>query len=147
MPTTTKSGKPTKEELPSTLQRSGKKAQDTFAQTHDSAAEQYGDGERAHRVAFSALKHTHEKVGDHWEPKEEYGPSDAQAEGGVRTSRETAGGVDANASKEHLMDVAKRLDVRGRSRMKKSELVGAIQKANDRESARSLAKGSKRSKS
>ena len=26
--------------------------------------------ERANRVAFSAVKHTHEKVGDHWEPKE-----------------------------------------------------------------------------
>lgn len=147
MPKTTKSGKPKKGELPSTIKRSGKKAQKTFAKAHDSAADQYGEGERAHRVAYSALKHTHEKIGDHWERKDKKGPSDAQAEGGVRTSRKTAGGVDANASKDHLMDVAKRLDVPGRSRMKKSELVDAIQKANDRESARSLAMGSKRSKS
>jgi hypothetical protein len=45
--------------------------------------------------------------------------------------------VDANASKAHLMDLARRLDVRGRSRMSKDELVEAIAKANDRESARS----------
>lgn len=73
MPKTTKSGKPKKDELPSTLVRSDEKAQRTFAKAHDAAAEQYDDAERAHRVAFSALKHTHEKVGDHWEPKEEYG--------------------------------------------------------------------------
>jgi hypothetical protein len=55
MPKTTKSGKVDQEELPSTLQRSDAKAQRTFAKAHDSAAEQYGDEERAHRVAFSAL--------------------------------------------------------------------------------------------
>ena len=35
------------------------------------------------------------------------------------------------------MDIARRLDVRGRSRMRKAELVEAIQKANDRETRRS----------
>ncbi|MDQ3715863.1 MAG: ChaB family protein [Actinomycetota bacterium] len=141
MPKTTKSGKAKKSELPSTLQRSDVHAQQTFAKAHDSAADQYGDAERAHRVAFSALKHTHEKVGDHWEPKEggKKGPSDRQAEGGVNTSRETAGGVDANASKKHLQDIAKRLDVPGRSRMTKDELVDAIQKANNRETAKARA--------
>ena len=132
MPKTTKQGKPKKSELPSTLQRSDDKAQRTYAKAHDSAAESYGDEERANRVAFSALKHTHEKVGDHWEPKESKGPSDAQAEGGAGTNRPTAGGVDANASKKHLQDVARRLDVPGRSKMDKGELVEAIQKANDR---------------
>ena len=133
MPKTTKKGTPKQSELPSTLQRSNPKAQRTFAKAHDSAAESYGDEERANRVAFSALKHTHEKVGDHWEPKEEPGPSDAQAEGGAGTNRQTAGGVDANASKRHLMQIARRLDVSGRSKMSKDELVEAIQKANDRE--------------
>ena len=137
MPKTTKSGKPKQSELPSTLQRSGKKAQETFAEAHDSAAETYGDEERAHRVAYSALKHTHEKVGDHWEPKDEYGPSDQQARGGKDTSRETKGGVDANASKEHLYELAKKLDVPGRSKMDKSELVEALRKANDRETRKS----------
>jgi hypothetical protein len=40
-----------KEGLPSTLKRSPKKAQRTFMRTHDNAVEQYGEGERAHRVA------------------------------------------------------------------------------------------------
>jgi cation transport regulator ChaB len=120
--------------MPSTLKRSPKKAQDTYAETHDSAAEQYGEGERAHRTAFSAVKHSFEKVGDHWEPKRSKGPSDAKAAGGRDTKAPTASGVDANASKTHLMDVAKRLDISGRSRMTKSELVDAIQKANASES-------------
>ena len=132
MPKLTQSGHPKASEMPSTLERSGEKAQRTFAEAHDSAADQYGDEERAHRVAYSALKHTHEKVGDHWEPKDASGPSDPQAEGGADTDRETAGGVDANASKEHLYDVAKRLEVPGRSSMTKSELVEAIGRANDR---------------
>ena len=142
MPKTTKSGKAKKDELPSTLQRSDAKAQRTFAKAHDSAAGSYdGDEQRANQVAWAAVKHTHEKVGDHWEPKEggRKGPSDAQAAGGRSTNRETKGGVDANASKKHLMDVAKRLDVPGRSRMTKDELVDAIQKANDRHTARARA--------
>lgn len=132
MPKTTSGGTPKQDELPSTVQRSGDKAQRTFAKAHDSAAEQYDDDQRAHQVAYAALKHSHEKVGDHWEPKASYGPSDARAEGGADTNRETAGGVDANASKGHLQHVARRLDVRGHSRMTKDELVDAIQKANDR---------------
>ncbi|MDF3049106.1 MAG: cation transport regulator ChaB [Pseudonocardia sp.] len=124
-------------DIPSTILRSDKKAQDTWAKAHDSAVESYGEGERAHRTAFSALKHTHEKVGDHWEPKEEYGPSDDQAARGNRDSDlPSAGGVDANASKKHLQDVARRLDVKGRSKMDKDELVDAIRKANDRATAK-----------
>jgi len=132
MPKTTKKGTAKKGELPSTLQHSDAKAQRTFANAHDSAAEEYGEGERAHRVAYSALKHTHEKVGDRWEPKDDKGPSDEQAAGGLDTDRPTAGGVDANASKKHLQDVARRLDVKGRSKMDKQQLVDAIRKANDR---------------
>jgi cation transport regulator ChaB len=137
MPKTTKSGKPKQGEIPSTLERSSELAQRTFAKAHDSAEESYGDERRANQVAWAAVKHTHEKVGDHWEPKEggRKGPSDAQAAGGRDTNRETKGGVDANATKKHLMDVAKRLDVPGRSRMDKGELVDAIQKANDRKTA------------
>ncbi len=139
MPKTTKSGEPKQDELPSTLQRSPAKAQRTFAKTHDSAAETYGEGERANRTAYAALKHSFEKVGDHWEPKEEKGPSDPQAAKGGASARrggKTAGGVDANASKKHLYDVAKRLDVPGRSTMSKDELVEAIGKANDRATAK-----------
>lgn len=133
MPKTTKRGGAKQSELPSTLRRSGGKAQRTFAKAHDSAADQYGSEERAHRVAYSAVKHSFEKVGDHWEPKEQKGPSDELAEGGgPRNTGRSAEGVDANASKKHLLDVARRLDVRGRSTMNKSELVDAIKKENRR---------------
>ncbi|MEZ0339155.1 ChaB family protein [Mycobacterium sp. pV006] len=137
MPKTTKSGKAKESELPSTLQKSDDKAKRTFAKAHDSAAEEYGEGERAHRVAYSALKHSYEKVGDHWEAKDRRGPSDERAEsGGPRAKGDTNEGVDANASKKHLLDVARRLDISGRSKMTKDELVNEIQKANRRESAR-----------
>ena len=136
MPKTTKSGNAKADEIPSTLQRSDEKAQRTFAKAHDSAAESYDDEQRANQVAWAAVKHTHEKVGDHWEPKDHKGPSDPQAEGGAGTNRETKGGVDANATKAHLMDVAKRLDVSGRSTMTKDELVDAIQQASDRATAK-----------
>lgn len=132
---------PAKEELPSTLQRSPKKARETWSATHDAAVEQYGEGERAHRTAFSSLKHSFEKVGDHWEPKAggKKGPSDQQAaQRGARARRggPTAEGVDANASKAHLLELAKRLDVRGRSRMTKAELVEALMKANRKATAK-----------
>ncbi len=67
------------------------------------------------------------------------GPQGAQrpqAEGGADTDRETKGGVDANATKEHLRDVARRLDVPGRSSMTKDELVDAIRRADDRATAK-----------
>jgi cation transport regulator ChaB len=141
MPKTTKSGQAKNSELPSTLRRSGKKAQQTFAKAHDSALESYeGDERAANQVGFSALKHTHEKVGDHWEPKKKRGPSDSQANGGRNTNRPTAGGVDANASKKHLYEQATRFDIPGRSKMSKDELVKALQKANNRESAKALRK-------
>jgi cation transport regulator ChaB len=133
MPKTTKDGRPKKNELPSTLQRSDAEAQRTFTKAHDSAAEQYGSEERAYRVAYAALKHSFEKVGDRWERKKEKGPSDARAErGGLHNPIPSAEGVDANASKSHLLDIARRLDVRGRSTMDKTELVDAIKKYNRR---------------
>src|SRR3954470_4883082 len=102
---------PGREDMPGTLRRSPKKAQDTYAKALDSAVRQYGEGERAHRTALSAVKHSFEKVGDHWEPKAKKGPSDAKAAGGRNSKASTAGGVDANAGKDHLLSVARRLDV------------------------------------
>ena len=137
MPKTTKSGSARKSELPSTLQKSDAKAQRTFAKAHDAAVKEYGEGQRAHRVAYSALKHSYEKVGDHGEPKSKKGPSDQRARsGGPNAKGKTAEGVDANASKKHLVEVARRLDISGRSTMNKNELVSAIKKANRRTSAR-----------
>jgi cation transport regulator ChaB len=124
-------------DIPSTLQRSDEKAQRTFTKTHDSALEEYGDEQRAARVAWGAVKHTHEKVGDHWQPKEHNGPSDEQsAHGNADTDLDSKGGVDANASKAHLYDLAKDAGIDGRSTMSKDELADALQKANDRATAK-----------
>jgi hypothetical protein len=128
---------PARKSMPSTIKRSSKKAQDTWAKTHDSAVAEYGEGELAHRTAMASLKHSFEKVGDHWEPKSTKGPSDRQAaKKRPATTGKTAEGVDANASKAHLMDVARKLDIRGRSSMTKDELVDAIRKANRKATSR-----------
>ncbi|WP_040790696.1 ChaB family protein [Nocardia paucivorans] len=134
MPKTTQRGSVVKSELPDTLKRSDEKAQRTFAKAHDSALEQYGSESRAHRVAYDALKHGYEKVGDHWEAKKEgRGPSDERAEhGGPDATGATASGVDAKASKRHLLEVAGRLSIRGRWKMTKHELISAIRRANRR---------------
>lgn len=124
-----------KEDLPGTLKRSPKKAQETWAKTHDSAVDTYGDGERAHRTAFASLKHSFEKVGDHWEPKPRKGPSDPQAARGGRAAargRATAGGVDVMGhTRAELLERAKGLGVKGRSRMTKLELGQAIASRQD----------------
>ena len=127
---------PGRQELPGTLKRSPRKAQETWVETHDSAVETYGEGERAHRTAFSSLKHSFEKVGDHWEPKKEKGPSDPRAAKGGASARrgegETFGGVDVRGnSKRELYERARKLGVRGRSRMDKEELARAIARKQD----------------
>src|ERR687886_73829 len=71
---------PTEEEIPDTIKRSPAKARRTWAKAHDNAVDTYGEGERAHRTAFAALKHSHEKKGDRWVPKKGKGPSDPRAE-------------------------------------------------------------------
>lgn len=133
---------PAKKDLPSTLRRSPKEAQETWAKAHDSAVESYGEGERAHRTAYSALKHSFEKVGDHWEPKDHRGPSDPRAAKPTREARagrgKTYGGVDVSGrSKEELTRMARKLGVKGYSRMNKDELGKAIDRANERETRES----------
>jgi hypothetical protein len=126
---------PATKELPGTLKRSSKKAQRTWAKTHDSAVEQYGEGERAHRTAFDSLKHSFEKVGDHWEAKDKKGPSDPQAAKRGKAARrggKTFGGVDYYGhTKDELYERAKKLGVRGRSKMDKAELAEAIARQQD----------------
>jgi hypothetical protein len=129
---------PGKQSLPATLQRSPGKAQETYEKVLENAEEQYGDGERAHRTAFAALKHTFEKVGDHWEPKKRRGPSDPRSAlpRGSRSKREgrgeTFGGVDFYGhTRAELYDRARSLGVRGRSRMTKRELARAIDQKQD----------------
>lgn len=72
-------------EIPSTLQRSDKKAQEIWKKAHDSAVETYGEGGAAHRVAYAALKHQYEKKDDRWVRKGWKGPSDPQAARGPTT--------------------------------------------------------------
>jgi cation transport regulator ChaB len=120
-----------KEDLPGTLERSPKKVRDTYEKTLDSAHEQYGSEERAHRTAWSAVKHVAEKRGDHWELKDEPGPSDPQSKQRGTQARDdpkpTYGGVDAEGNtKDELYERAKELDIDGRSNMTKAELAEAI---------------------
>ncbi|SQD93397.1 conserved exported hypothetical protein [Parafrankia sp. Ea1.12] len=128
-------------DVPSTVARSDDKAVRTWKETHDSAVESYGEGERAHRTAFAALKHTHEKVGDNWAPKEggRRGPSDEQAarptDKALSDPLPTAEGVDEKASVKHLREIARQLDIPGRSTMNKADLIEAVRKANRRATA------------
>jgi cation transport regulator ChaB len=50
-------------EMPSTIQPSDKHAQEIWEKAHDSAVQTCGEGGRAHRVAYAALKHEYEKKG------------------------------------------------------------------------------------
>ncbi len=129
-----------KEDLPSTIKRSPKKVQDTYAKTLDSAHETYDSEERAHRTAFSAVKHVAEKKGDHWELKDEKGPSDRQAakrgKAARNASSDTYGGIDASKPKSELYEDAKRAGIEGRSKMSKEELAKALQKHSERETAK-----------
>jgi ChaB protein len=53
-------------ELPGTLQRSCREAQDTFLRALDDAVRTHGAGDQAQRIAYMMLKHNFEKRGDHW---------------------------------------------------------------------------------
>jgi cation transport regulator ChaB len=124
-------GRESGDDLPGTLKRSPAKAQRTFKKVHDSAVETYGEGERAHRAAYSAVKHSFEKVGDHWEPKDHKAPSDPRAERGGAAARrgegKTFGGVDVlGHSRQELYERARSLGVKGASRMTKEQLGEAI---------------------
>ena len=131
MPKLAKGDRVRRSELPDTLKRSGSKAQRTFAKTHDAAVEQYGEGERAHRAAFASLKHTHQRRGGRWVPKDGSGPSDPRSKKTTAQKRrgegETFGGVDVEGNtKRELYERAASLGVEGRSRMSKRELARAI---------------------
>jgi cation transport regulator ChaB len=122
---------PARTEMPDTIRRSPSKAQRTWAKAHDNAVKEYGEGQRAHRTAYAALKHSFEKVGDRWQRKRRRGPSDPQAKRGGAAARrgggETFGGVDYEGrSKEELYRRARELGVEGRSNMSKKELARAI---------------------
>ncbi len=74
-----------KDDMPSTIERSDKHAQNLWKKTHASAVKTYGEGASAHRVAYAALKHEYKKQGDKWVRKSHKGPSDPQAARGPTT--------------------------------------------------------------
>ncbi|HWT54960.1 MAG TPA: ChaB family protein [Rhodocyclaceae bacterium] len=123
--------------MPDTLKRSSGRARKLYATVLDSAEKQYGAGERASRTAMAALKHSFEKIGDHWEAKSRPGPSDprSQQKSGAakRQGRgETYGGVDAvGNSRAALYRRARALNIKGRSTMNKAELARAIAQHQD----------------
>ncbi|MEC9362370.1 MAG: ChaB family protein [Pseudomonadota bacterium] len=114
--------------IPSTVKRSPAKARRTYAKAKRSAEQTYGSGERAARTAMAALKRGFEKVGDHWEPKDHKGPSDEHARRrSRRADGRSAGGVDMlGHTRDELYARARKLGVRGASRMNKLQLGKAI---------------------
>jgi cation transport regulator ChaB len=101
----------TQEELPSTLERSSEKVKRTYMEALDAAHREYGEEARAHRVAWSAVKHIAEKKGDRW----------------VLKDRTHGGGTESKPKRE-LYEDARRAGVEGRSRMSKHELVEALER-------------------
>jgi hypothetical protein len=61
-----KSRRYTPTDLPGTLQRSCREAQETFLRALDNAVQAHGQGDQANRIAYSVLKQKFEKRGDHW---------------------------------------------------------------------------------
>ena len=70
MPKTSRRGLVVTGELPGTLKRSSKEAQETFTRAHATAVRAYGEGDQADRAAYTEFKRTFEKCGDHWIPKQ-----------------------------------------------------------------------------
>ena len=120
-------------DVPGTLRRSDKKIQRTYKKTLESAEEEYDDESRAHRTAWASVKNVAEKRGDHWELKDETGPSDPRSKKSAKEKREgkgeTFGGVDVEGNtRDRLVERAKKAGVRGYSRMNKAELGRQLQR-------------------
>ena len=118
-------------DLPGTLQRSAEKIQHTYSETLSSAEAGYHDEARAHRTAWGSVKHVAEKIGDHWELKDEPGPSDSRSRQSTADKRagkgETFGGVDVEGhTRDELIERARQAGITGYSTMTKAELGHAL---------------------
>ena len=61
---------PSRDELPDSVRKHlPEHAQDIFVGAFNNAHEEYGDEQRAFRVAWSAVKRKYRKDGDRWVPK------------------------------------------------------------------------------
>ena len=76
MPKTSRRGQAAAGELPGTLLRSSKEAQETFTRARASAVQAYGEGDQAGRAAYVEFKRSFEKCGDRWIPKQSVSPED-----------------------------------------------------------------------
>jgi ChaB len=79
-------------ELPGTLQRSCREAQETFLSALDDAVRVHGAGDQAHRVAYLALKQKFEKRGDHWIAKDSPADRGGGEQADQRATRRRSGG-------------------------------------------------------
>ncbi len=79
-------------ELPGTLQRSCPGAQETFLRALDDAVRTHGEGDQAHRIAYTALKQNFEKRGDHWIAKHNPADSGGGGKADQRAARENSSG-------------------------------------------------------
>ena len=94
------------------------------------------EAERAHALTEDRAERREEPEASVGPLEDEPGPSDERAEEGGVNDKESAGGVDAKATKVHLLGIARRLNVKGRSSMTKAELVDAIDTANVKATAK-----------
>jgi|GEM_PF-641541 cation transport regulator ChaB len=141
-------------EIPSTIERSEPHARRLWKKAHDSAVETYGEGGRAHRVAFAALKHEYQKQGDRWVRKARKGPSDPQAARGPTTRRKstdeprapTAGGKVARTESEARAKAKEARSEYSRTRRaaRKTTPRGSADKRTATRTSRSRANGARR---
>ncbi len=133
MPKTTKRGTAKKSELPSTL---AEVARQGAADLRQGARRGRRAVRRGRAGAPRRLRRAEAQLREGRRPLGAEGREGAvrhrARSGGPNPTGTSAEGVDANASKTHLMDVARRLDISGRSTMTKIQLVNAIKKANRR---------------
>src|SRR5258705_5704111 len=102
-------------DLPSTLKRSARRAQDTYAKAFDSAVATYGAGDRARRSALAAVRGSFKQTGNHWEPKATTrGSSNSQATRRSNSRPGRAVNVDADANKDQLLNMARRMHISAR---------------------------------
>jgi hypothetical protein len=70
MPRTRRRGLVAGGELPGTLKRSSRDAQEMFTRAYANAVLTYGEGDQANRAAYVEFKRKFEKCGDHWIPRQ-----------------------------------------------------------------------------
>lgn len=117
-------------DIPSTIERSEPHARRLWKKAHDSAVKTYGEGGRAHRVAYAALKHEYKKEGDRWVPKGWKGPSDPQAAQGARAKpKPTARGKVARTEKEARRKAREATREYGRNYRRRRKSEGARKKS------------------